>query len=199
MSDPRKAMEQAKVEKPPPAALIATGPNTAEARKERKRNLAAAILALTAFRGMSLAKAWKTLHPGQKDISNVAARDRARRVRDWYLNMFPPSFLSVLELNNAGRERLSQVLAEGMHATRFDRDLQKIVPDIKLRLEAAKLVMTAVGINSQGDHVKESMRQQANSAAQIDAGPKFKDPDEWYRQAMIVEERAQETYVQPED
>ena len=81
-ADPQAAMEQTKAERPAPPALIATGPNTAEARKERKRNLAAAILALTSFRGMSLAKAWKTLHPAQKDLSNVAARDRARRVRD---------------------------------------------------------------------------------------------------------------------
>ena len=56
-----------------------------------------------------------------------------------------------------------------MQATRYDRDLKRVVPDIKLRLEAAKLVMTAAGITNQGDHVKESLRQQANSTAKIDA------------------------------
>jgi len=169
-----------------------------EERLIAKRNLGAAIVALEAFAGATMAQAWKALHP-DAGITDIEARDRAIRAKNWYLEHFPPAFLSVLELNHVGRQRLAQLLQEGARATRYCQYQKKQVPDMKIRMEAAKLIAMCVGITSSGDHVKESLRHSAKSAAEIDAGPQFDDPDEWYRQAQIVEARAQETYVPETD
>ena len=65
--------------------------------------------------------------------------------------------------------------------------------------------MIILGINQSGDHLKPTAPVAggagagAKGAARIDTGPEFDDQDAWYRQAMIVEKRAQETYQQPED
>ena len=175
-----------------PAARKAVADRLAE-----KRNTAAALLALVQFQKLSQAEAWRRLHPLQTDVTDTVARFRTRRLLQWYMMHYPPNFQEALELNHLGRGRILQELQAMLKATRYDTGSKQWVPDWRARGEAVKHMLLLNAITPQGDYLDGAIKDARTKDREIDTGPEFKSPEEWYAMAMKVQAEAEKTYAKP--
>ena len=176
-----------------PAARKAVADRLAE-----KRNTGAALLALVQFKKISQAEAWRRLHPLATNVTDTQARFRARRLLQWYLTYYPPNFQQALELNHLGRQRILQEMqadAEG-HQVRYNERFQAGGSRTgRTRTHAVdEHLLLLNAITPQGDYLDGAVKDARTKGREIDTGPEFKSPEEWYAMAMKVQAEAEKTY-----
>ena len=172
-----------------PAARKAVAERLAE-----KRNTGAALLALVQFKKISQAEAWRRLHPLATNVTDTQARFRARRLLQWYMTYYPPNFQEALELNHLGRGRILQEMQAALKATKWDKNLKRVVPDWTTRTHARRDLLLLNAITPQGDYLDGAVKDARTKGREIDTGPEFKSPEEWYAMAMKVQAEAEKTY-----
>ena len=167
-----------------------------EPRHVKKRKLAGALIALIRFKGMSMQKAWRALHPEHAHLSDPACNARCRKVLKWSDEHYPGDFADKLAQHHLGLDRIMAEVQSLLTATRYDHVLKQHVPDHRARNDGVKHLVLINGITPRTiEMVQERRLENLAPKPTIGVGPKL-TKEEWDERWAKADQQSRERFKQ---